>query len=117
MNLTNAAEPIADPHLWLEEVTGEKQLEWARARNAESVKALAESDEFKRLETRIRSILDSKDRIPMVSKIGDRFYNFWRDGKNPKGLWRRTTLEEYRKTEPVWETVLDLDAQIGRAHV
>ena len=110
MNLTNAAEPIADPHLWLEEVTGEKQLEWARARNAESVKALAESDEFKRLETRIRSILDSKDRIPMVSKIGDRFYNFWRDGKNPKGLWRRTTLEEYRKTEPVWETVLDLDA-------
>jgi prolyl oligopeptidase len=110
MQTTTAAEPPADPHLWLEDVNGEKQLEWARARNAESVKELAESEEFKRLETRIRSILDSKDRIPMISKIGDRFYNFWRDAKNPKGLWRRTTLAEYRKTAPAWETVLDLDA-------
>jgi prolyl oligopeptidase len=110
MNPTNAAEPIADPHLWLEEVTGEKQLEWVRSRNAESVKAIGEAEQFKELESRIRSILDSKDRIPMVSKIGDRFYNFWRDAKNPKGVWRRTTLEEYRKPEPVWETVVDLDA-------
>jgi prolyl oligopeptidase len=110
MHTTNAAEPPADPHLWLEEVTGEKPLEWARARNAESVKVLGESEQFEELESRIRSILDSKDRIPMVSKIGDRFYNFWRDAKNPKGLWRRTTLAEYKKPEPQWETVLDLDA-------
>jgi len=110
MHTTNAAEPPADPHLWLEDVTGEKPLEWARARNAESVKSLGESEQFRNLETRIRSILDSKDRIPMISKIGDRFYNFWRDAKNPKGVWRRTTLEEYRKPEPQWETVLDLDA-------
>lgn len=26
-----------------------------------------------------------------------------------KGIWRRCTLEEYRKPEPQWETVLDLD--------
>ena len=26
-----------------------------------------------------------------------------------RGLWRRTTLEEYKKADPVWETVLDLD--------
>jgi prolyl oligopeptidase len=110
MHTTNAAEPPADPHLWLEDVTGEKPLEWARARNAESVKSLGESEQFRNLETRIRSILDSKDRIPMISKIGDRFYNFWRDAKNPKGVWRRTTLEEYRKPEPQWETVFDLDA-------
>jgi prolyl oligopeptidase len=107
---TNAAEPIVDPHLWLEDVTGEKPLEWARARNAESVKAIGDSEQFKQLEQRIRSILDSKDRIPMVSKIGDRFYNFWRDAKNPKGVWRRTTLDEYKQPEPAWETVLDLDA-------
>ena len=46
----------------------------------------------------------------MVTKIGDRFYNVWRDAAHPKGLWRRTTLDEYRKPEPAWETVLDLDA-------
>ncbi|MFM8435138.1 MAG: prolyl oligopeptidase family serine peptidase [Planctomycetia bacterium] len=110
MHTIHAAEPTADPHLWLEDVTGEKQLAWVRARNAESVQALAESDEFKRLEARLLAILDSKDRIPMVSRIGDKLYNFWRDAKNPKGVWRRTTLAEYRKPEPAWEAVLDLDA-------
>jgi len=110
MHTAHAAEPPADPYLWLEDVAGEKPLEWVRERNVESVKALAETADFAALEARIRSILDSKDRIPMVSKIGRHVYNFWRDAKNPKGVWRRTTLEEYRKPEPAWETVLDLDA-------
>ena len=99
-----------DPHLWLEDVTGEKQLAWVRERNAECVTALAEAEAFENLETRLLAILDSEERIPMVSKIGDRFYNFWRDATNPKGVWRRTTLEEYRNPKPAWETVLDLDA-------
>src|SRR5262249_55042040 len=41
---------------------------------------------------------------------GDHYYNFWRDDKHPRGLWRRTSLAEYRKPEPRWEVVLDLDA-------
>ena len=108
----SSAEPTdpADPHLWLEEVAGEKPLEWVRERNARCVAALAGGDDFKKLESRILSILDSKEKIPFVTKIGDRFYNFWRDAKNPKGVWRRTTLDEYRRPEPAWETVLDIDA-------
>ena len=109
MSASAFANEPADPYLWLEEVTGEKQLEWVRGRNAACVAALASTDRFKTLEARIRGILDSKERIPMVSKIGDRFYNVWRDAANPKGLWRRTTLDEYRKPDPAWETVLDLD--------
>jgi prolyl oligopeptidase len=99
-----------DPHLWLEEVAGEKPLAWVRERNARCVAALAAADDFKKLEARILSILDSKEKIPFVAQIGDRYYNFWRDAKNPKGVWRRTTLEEYRTPEPAWETVLDVDA-------
>ena len=110
MHAAEVSEALADPHLWLEDVAGEKPLAWARERNAESVKALAESEEFRSLESRILSILDSKERIPMVTKIGDRFYNFWRDAAHPKGLWRRTTLAEYKKPDPAWETVIDLDA-------
>ncbi|MFZ4731200.1 MAG: prolyl oligopeptidase family serine peptidase [Pirellulales bacterium] len=109
-----AAEPVlsqpADPHQWLEDVTGEKPLEWVRQRNARVKAALTENAPFQALETRILSILDSKDRIPMVGKIGPHYYNFWRDAKNPKGLWRRTTLAEYRGKAPAWETVIDLDA-------
>ena len=99
-----------DPHLWLEEVAGEKPLAWVRERNARCVAALGETPDFKTLETRILSILDSKEKIPFVTKIGDRYYNFWRDAANPKGVWRRTTLDEYRKPQPAWETVLDIDA-------
>jgi prolyl oligopeptidase len=98
-----------DRFLWLEDVTGEKSLDWARARNAESAKVLATPEEAA-LEKRILDILDSKERIPEVDKHGRFYYNVWRDAKNPRGLWRRTTLEEYRKPEPVWETVIDVDA-------
>jgi prolyl oligopeptidase len=104
-----APEP-ADPHQWLEEVAGERQLEWVKARNAEAVAALAAGDAFTTLEERLLAILDSKEKIPYVSKIGDRYYNFWQDAAHPRGLWRRTTLADYRSPEPAWETVLDLDA-------
>ena len=102
--------PAEDAYLWLEDVTGEKALEWVRARNAESTKEIAESGEFDRLRADLLKILDSKERIPSISKLGAYYYNFWRDGQNPRGLWRRTTLEEYRKAEPRWDVLLDLDA-------
>jgi prolyl oligopeptidase len=98
-----------DRFLWLEDVTGPKALDWARARNAESSKVLATPEEAA-LEKRILDILDSKERIPDVHKLGAYYYNFWRDAKNPRGIWRRTTLDEYRKPEPAWQTVIDVDA-------
>ncbi|HVK50178.1 MAG TPA: prolyl oligopeptidase family serine peptidase, partial [Pseudoxanthomonas sp.] len=58
----------------------------------------------------ILAILDSDAKIPGVQKIGAYYYNFWKDKQHERGLWRRTTLEEYRKLQPQWETVLDLDA-------
>ena len=112
-SMAAAAEPD-DPNLWLEEVTGEKPLDWVKLRNAESMAELTESDSFRSLNERLLKILDSDARIPFVSKAGDYYYNFWRDAKNKRGLWRRTTLEEYRKEKPAWETVLDLDALAER---
>jgi len=41
--------------------------------------------------------------------MGDQLYNFWRDASHPRGLWRRTSLAEYRRPQPDWETVIDLD--------
>src|SRR5690606_40427485 len=35
--------------------------------------------------------------------------NLWKDAAHPRGLWRRTTLAEFRKAEPQWEELLDLD--------
>ncbi|WP_147653504.1 prolyl oligopeptidase family serine peptidase [Vulcaniibacterium gelatinicum] len=100
----------ADPYLWLEDVEGERALAWVRERNAQTHAELAATPEFQRLEADLRAILDSEDRIPAVEKLGPYYYNFWKDRQNPRGVWRRTTLEEYRKPNPRWETVLDLDA-------
>jgi prolyl oligopeptidase len=112
--MTHAADTITptakDPNLWLENIDGPKQLDWVKQQNAETVKTYADNAEFKQLDARLLEVLDSNARIPMVSKIGDQFYNFWRDKDHPKGLWRRTTLDEYRKDKPNWETVIDLDA-------
>jgi len=98
-----------DPYLWLEDVTGDKALQWVRAHNALSTRELASAPGFTALQNRLADILNSRARIPQVVKHGPLYYNFWRDDKNPRGLWRRTTLEEYKKTVPAWETVLDLD--------
>ncbi|MEO5962817.1 MAG: S9 family peptidase, partial [Thermomonas sp.] len=99
-----------DPYAWLEDVQGEKSLDWVKARNAKSEAEIASSAEFKTLETQIRAILDSDAKIPGVQKIGDYYYNFWKDKQHERGIWRRTTLAEYRKADPKWETVIDLDA-------
>ncbi|WP_247741537.1 prolyl oligopeptidase family serine peptidase [Luteibacter sp. SG786] len=99
-----------DENLWLEDIDGTKPLDWVKAENAQTVSKYAESKDFKTLDARILEVLDSDAKIPVVSKIGDHFYNFWRDKEHPKGLWRRTTLAEYRKDKPAWETVIDLDA-------
>jgi len=98
-----------DPWLWLEDVTAERSLDWARARNAESQDVLESDARFAAQRSRLLSILDSDERIAYINKQGDWFYNFWRDEEHPRGLWRRTTLDEYRNDEPRWETVLDLD--------
>jgi prolyl oligopeptidase len=98
-----------DPYLWLEEVTGETALDWVRERNAETIAELT-GDRFGGLRDGIREILDADDRIPYLRRRGDHLYNFWQDAANPRGLWRRTTLESYRTDDPEWELVLDVDA-------
>jgi prolyl oligopeptidase len=99
-----------DPYLWLEGVEDAKALDWVRERNARAEAEIASTDAFRTLEADLRAILDSDARIPAVQKIGPYYYNFWKDKDHPRGLWRRTTLDEYRKAEPQWETVIDLDA-------
>jgi prolyl oligopeptidase len=99
-----------DPNLWLEDVEGAKALDWVRAQNADSIKAIADGPGFTETRDYLRGVLDSDAKIPTVEKIGAYYYNFWKDKSHAAGLWRRTTPAEYRKASPAWETVLDLDA-------
>jgi prolyl oligopeptidase len=105
----------ADPFLWLEDVEGEKALDWVKARNAETLGILQADPRYAKLHGQALAILHAKDRVPWGS-IGknDRVSNFWQDEANVRGLWRRTTLRDYRTAEPSWETILDFDALAAR---
>ena len=98
-----------DPYLWLEEVGGEKALAWVNQQNELALKELQAQPGYDALHERLKTILNAKERIPFVTKHGDFYYNFWRDARHTRGIWRRTTLEQYRHAEPEWETVLDID--------
>lgn len=103
------AEEPHDEFLWLEDIHGETALEWVRERNART-DALLLTPAYADREARVLEVLDSADRIAMVGKRGSWYYNFWRDEVNPRGLWRRTDWESYRRGAPVWEVMLDVDA-------
>lgn len=106
----------ADPYQWMEEVEGARPLAWVKEHNARTESELAGTAQFKQLEGDIRTILDSDAKIPYVEKIGDFYYNLWKDQDHARGVWRRTTLAEYRKPVPTWETVLDIDALNAAEH-
>jgi prolyl oligopeptidase len=99
----------ADPFLWLEDITGDDALDWVRRHNEPTLAELR-GERFEQMRTEALEVLDTDARIPYVRRRGDWLYNFWRDAANPRGLWRRTTLERYRTDTPDWEVVIDLDA-------
>lgn len=108
--MTEPQPDLDDPYGWLEDVAGQSTLDWVRTRNAETVSGLTSTGRFTSLRREILQVLDAQDRIPYVRRRGEYLYNFWQDANHPRGLWRRTTLAEYRTARPNWQTVLDLDA-------
>ena len=101
-----------DPYLWLEEVSGSEALDWVRARNEPTLAELCDA-QFERMRIEALEVLDTDAQIPYVRRRGEYLYDFWRDATNPRGLWRRTTLDSYRTDSPDWEVLIDVD-ELGR---
>jgi prolyl oligopeptidase len=99
-----------DPFLWLEDVEGDKALEWVRAQNETSLPLLKQHPEFEAIFDRNKEIVNSKDKIAYITIRGEYAYNFWRDENHVRGIWRRTSLDDYSRENPTWDTVLDIDA-------
>ncbi len=99
-----------DPYLWLEEVEGERALDWARERNAESLSYLEALSTYAELRDRNLEIYNSDDRIASPAIRGGYVYNFWKDDNYIRGLWRRMTIDDYVARRENWEPVLDVDA-------
>ncbi|ESY91660.1 peptidase S9 [Mesorhizobium sp. LNHC209A00] len=101
--------PDDDPYVWLENVEGERALDWAASQSTRTLEHFG-GTQFERDNDALTAIFDRPDKIPLITRRGPYLYNFWQDAGNPRGLWRRTTLAAYMKVDPHWELLLDLDA-------
>ncbi|WP_122466047.1 prolyl oligopeptidase family serine peptidase [Brevundimonas lutea] len=109
-DLTPEAVAAADDHLALEEVDGAEAMAFVRASNERSLGVLEGDPRYEELRAEAEAILTASDRLPYPVFLGEGLGNFWQDATNPKGLWRRTTLESYRGGDAEWETLIDVDA-------
>jgi len=113
---TFAAAQTSDPYLWLEKVDSQRALNWVRQQDAASLKRLESDPNYKPFYNTALKLAEAKDRIPEPSLIGGQVYNFWQDASHVQGIWRRTSLTDYRTATPHWATVLDLDALSKQEH-
>lgn len=104
-----SAEDADDPYLWLEDVEGERALDWVREQNASTFEELTEHSLYEALYDEAYAILTSDTRIPKGEFVGERFHNFWQDESHVRGIWRSTDLESLIAGKPQWETVLSVD--------
>ncbi|MDF0578066.1 prolyl oligopeptidase family serine peptidase [Bradyrhizobium yuanmingense] len=105
--------PDDDPWLWLEEIEGRQALDFVERQNSLTLAAFG-GKAFEHDRDILAAIYDRPDNIPYVSRRGNDLHNLWKDAANPRGLWRRTSLAEFRKADPAWETMLDID-QLARS--
>ena len=109
-DLSPAGVRAADDHLALEEVNGTEAMAFVAKSNQRALAALTGDRRYETFRRQAEAILTATDRIPGPGFLGDGIGNFWQDAANPKGIWRRTTLDSYRSVNTQWETLLDIDA-------
>ncbi|HLR87279.1 MAG TPA: prolyl oligopeptidase family serine peptidase [Wenzhouxiangella sp.] len=98
-----------DPWLWLERVEGANALAWAQGQNERSLDEIRAHPQFEPVHQRALEILTSDERIDYPGLINGEVYNFWRDDKHVRGIWRKTSLESYSSGRPDWDVIIDLD--------
>jgi len=109
-DLTPAGVRAADDHLALEAVNGTEAMAFVAESNRRALASLEGDPRYETFRAEAEAILTATDRIPSPSFLGEGIGNFWQDAANPKGVWRRTTLDSYRSADTRWETLIDIDA-------
>jgi prolyl oligopeptidase len=110
------APDTTDAFQWLESVSSPRAMAWVNAENAKTTAVLEHDPRYPALYRDALAVARTHDRIPYVSFLGGALYNFWQDSAHVRGIWRRTTVASYRTSNPVWTTVLDLDALARAEH-
>ncbi len=109
-----AQTPPTDPYLWLESVDSPRAMAWVNARNGYSTGVLEADPRYPALYKDALAIAGTRDRIPQPAFRHGAIFNFWQDPDHLRGIWRTTSLDDFKTAAPHWRTVLDIDA-LGKA--
>ena len=63
------ADVTDDPYLWLEDIHGQKQLDWVKQRNDVALKQLKSDPSYQKNYDAILAVLDATDRIPYGTSL------------------------------------------------
>jgi len=107
---TSADADTADAYVWLEDVHSDRAMQWVRRENAAALNVLENTPIYATLYDEALAIAESRDRLPTPEFLRGYLYDFWQDADHVRGLWRRATLDAFRRPTIRWHTVLDLDS-------
>lgn len=98
-----------DEFLWLEEVEGQRAIEWVKKQNTHSLDILQNDPRFTELEASALKDYNADDKIPYGKLRGGSVHNFWQDADHVRGIWRRSSARSYTGNAPKWVNLLDVD--------
>lgn len=98
-----------DPFKWLEEVEGDRALDFVKKQNKITEDRLSTHKVYQEIYSKSLEIYNSPDKIAYPTVNGDFIYNFWQDKEHVRGIWRRASKQSYESGSPDWEVLLDLD--------
>jgi prolyl oligopeptidase len=102
-----------DPFTWLEDRDGPRVQEWVRAHNALTLQELGGGALYRENYAEALKLTRHGDELQTFAEKntleGRWVYQLQNDAAYPRGLWRRTSLESFRRSSPQWEPLIDLD--------
>lgn len=98
-----------DKYLWLEDIDSEKSMHWVKQANKITNDKLVPSSLYQGLYTQALEVLNNDSRLPKVEQRGKWLYNYWQDEDHPRGIYRKTSIKQFKNNKPQWITVLDMD--------
>jgi prolyl oligopeptidase len=101
-----------DPFEYMEDLANTKATTWVREQTRRTLSEVRDMPGYKaRYENNLKVISRREFNILYPSTVGDVIYNNYREATFPSGVWRSTTLDEYRKDQrPNWRVLFRVDS-------
>ena len=98
-----------DPYLWLADIHGAKAVAWAKEQTDKTLAIVQDDPAYQSDYYSIMKVLDANDRIAEGDLDHGDVLNFWQDASHTRGIWRKTSIADYRNADPKWDVILDVD--------